>query len=37
MGTVMGPVNKLTQADIAVNYYLILGVGARWSEKESEY
>lgn len=36
MGTVMGPKYKLTQADIAVNYYLVLGVGARWGNDDSE-
>lgn len=36
MSTVMGPKYKLTQADIAVNYYLVLGVGARWGNDDSE-
>lgn len=37
MSTVMGPIDKLTQADIAINYYLILGASSRWDNKESEY
>lgn len=32
----MGPQYKLTQADIAINYYVVLGAGERWSNDHSE-
>lgn len=36
MATVMGPSDKLTQADVAVNYYVVLNILPRWGDAESE-